>query len=93
MIALLTAAAIIAGSGSATPVELFGTAPVGDASLAESRGMTGLSVGLTERILRSSAEIEARNAFRFGALVPAIQMDVWWGTQGSQLIAGAVRNQ
>ena len=70
---------------------LFAVAPVSDETLSEMRGGQGLfsrlTVGGTARLL----DDHARADLRLTGGVSRVEMDVWWGTTGSELIAQSVR--
>lgn len=94
-LAMMTAAvaATTAVPGEAWAAEtrpVFATAAVDDATLAQARGgqspFRTLTIGSTYRL----ADAEARSFFRAG-MSARIEMDVWWGTVGAELVATSVR--
>lgn len=97
---MIKALTFIAAIAAATPSSAksypaldrpFATAPVEDLALEGTRGTANPGHLLTPFILRSTVERQSRDDLFFGASIAHTQMDVWWGTVGSQLIANAVR--
>lgn len=72
-----------------TPV--FAIAPIADASLADERGGQAPFARLTRGGALRLADDQARADLRQTGGVARIQMDVWWGSTGSELIAQSVR--
>ena len=92
MMYLLTIAATsLAVATPATNSSLpFATVAVSDDELAKVSGTASPYASLTRRSLVTIADSQSRNDFR--GTVASLQMEVWWGTIGSELIANAVRN-
>ena len=70
---------------------VFTTAPVDDAILANLRGgespFARLTVGTATRIVDDQARADLRQT----GSVSRVEMDVWWGSIGSEMIAQNVR--
>lgn len=70
---------------------LFAQGPVSDAVLADARGgqspFASLTVGSTYRLL----DADSRFQFRSVGTMARIEMDNWWGSTGSELVATSVR--
>lgn len=71
--------------------EAFGTPALSDGVLGDICGTASPYAPLSRRNLAGIADVQARSDFRQYGSVARIQMDVWWGTIGSELIANAVR--
>lgn len=71
---------------------LFGGAMIADTALAAIRGSADYSAGLTRRQARAAADLHASFDTRTLGSVARIEMDVWWGSAGSQLVANSVRS-
>ena len=67
----------------------FGVMPVADRALSASYGMALPSYDK----VGASVDFASRTDFRLTGSISRIEMDVWWGTVGSELIANAVRTQ
>ncbi|RYF12366.1 MAG: hypothetical protein EOO77_17545 [Oxalobacteraceae bacterium] len=65
--------------------------PVSEELLDATRGGTSLFASLSIGRLRSMTEANARSDLRFLGASGQYQMDIWWGTVGSELIAQSVR--
>lgn len=88
--ALLPASAAIAQPVPTAPP--FATAPVTDRMLDDVRGTAASYTLLTRGNLNRIADAQSRSDFRVQGSIPVLQMDNWWGSVGSELIANAVRN-
>ena len=67
--------------------------PVSNEMLNAIRGGTALFATMTRGRLTTMADAQARSDFRFLGASGQYQMDIWWGTEGSELIATTVRAQ
>ena len=65
--------------------------PVTDDVLSTARGGTALFATLSQGRVAMMADTNARGDFRFYGASAQYQMDIWWGTVGSELIAETVR--
>lgn len=72
---------------------MFGTRPVSDIELTSVRGTASPYAALSRRGLSNLADTQSRSDFRVTGSVATLQMEAWWGTIGSELIANAVRNR
>ena len=70
---------------------VFAATPMSDAMLADERGGQSPFARLTRGGALRLADDQARADLRQTGGVARIQMDVWWGTIGSELIAESVR--
>ena len=86
-------AAVSALAAPATPTAPFLTPAVSDQLLGETIGTGSPFAPLSRRNFAQFAEVQSRNDFRLFGSITALQMDAWWGTIGSELIANAVRDQ
>lgn len=75
----------------ANMVQAFGTPVLPDDALSDIRGTASPYASSTHRNFAGIADVQARSDFRQYGSVARIQMDVWWGTIGSELIAKAAR--
>lgn len=87
--AMLTAGIWAVPSTAGLPV--FETAPLSEQSLAVVTGGASPFGPLSRRQLGALADVEARTDLQFEAAIGRSQMDVWWSSAGSELIAGSVR--
>ncbi|RYF19555.1 MAG: hypothetical protein EOO77_09885 [Oxalobacteraceae bacterium] len=78
---------------SARPHSPFSVAPVSDVALEDVRGTASPYAPLSRGTLLILADEQSQTGFRLGGAINNLQMAVWWGTIGSELIANAVRNQ
>lgn len=93
MYLLTIAATSLAVATPATNSSLpFAAVAVSDDELAKVSGTASPYASLTRRSLVTIADSQSRNDFRGTGAVASVQMEVWWGTIGSELIANAVRN-
>jgi hypothetical protein len=91
---MLTSLVSLATGSASTAAEpnqrhLFGVNPVTDRTLGQSYAMALP----TYNDLELSADFVSPSDFRVFGSIGRVQMDVWWGTDGSELIAHAVRTQ
>ena len=70
---------------------MFAAMPMSDAALAAERGGESPFARLTRAGAVRLADDQARADLRQTGGVGRIEMDVWWGTIGSELIAESVR--
>lgn len=71
---------------------VFGNvSPVSEFALSEVRGTAAPVERLTRTTLRTAADRLSRDDSLFTGAIARIQMDVWWGSVGSEMIANAVR--
>lgn len=66
--------------------------PVSDELLGATRGGSALFASLSVGRVTSMADANARSDLRFLGSSGQYQMDIWWGTVGSELIAQTVRD-
>ena len=66
---------------------------VSDQELAKLHGTASPYAMLTRGNLARLADSQSRSDFRVVGSIATLQMEAWWGTIGSELIANAVRNQ
>lgn len=94
LIASAVAAAVASPAAAETtaPAPVFGGTAIGDAALAAIRGSADYSAGMTRRQARLSADLQSRFDTHAFVTVARIEMDVWWSSEGSQLIAESVRS-
>lgn len=88
-LAITMATPTYAAAASPAP---FATAAVSDDVLASARGGASPYGVLTRNALATLDDAHSRADFRLLGSVGNLQMDVWWGTIGSELIANAVRD-
>lgn len=93
MYLLTIAATSLAVATPATNNSLpFATVAVSDDELAKVSGTASPYASLSRQSLVAIADSQSRNDFRGTGAVANLQMEVWWGTIGSELIANAVRS-
>ena len=90
MTVIATMVAWPSGARAAETQPVFAVAAVSDAALAEARGGQSPFRPLTAGAAYRLADADARSFFRGGANA-RIQMDVWWGSTGAELVATSVR--
>ena len=71
----------------------FLTPAVSDQLLSETTGTGSPFAPLTRRNFAQFVEVQSRNDSRVFGSITVLQMDAWWGTIGSELIANSVRDQ
>ncbi|RYD21105.1 MAG: hypothetical protein EOP89_13670 [Lysobacteraceae bacterium] len=79
---------------TAQPTNMFqgyGATALSEGALDNVRGTASPYAPLSQRNFAGIADVQARSDFRQYGSVARIQMDVWWGTIGSELIANAAR--
>lgn len=76
----------VAAQAPASP--FTGAAPVTDLRLARTNGTNATSPGS----IKAASQNESSAFFDWAGRNGRTQMDVWWGTIGSELVAEAVRN-
>ena len=86
-------AAVPALAAPAAPEVPFLTPAVSDQLLSETVGTGSPFAPLSRRNFAQFTEVQSRNDSRLFGSITALQMDAWWGTIGSELIANAVRDQ
>lgn len=84
-------AATVSTCGAAEPGAWFAKTPLPDVALARVRGTSSPFAPLTSGDLLKLVDVQTHADLRQTGLVGRVQMDVWWGTIGSQLIANSVR--
>lgn len=83
----------IASAAPAGSLRPFAESTVSDEILGETRG-SGTPFGyVSRRQVSTNASNQLQFDSRMFGTIGRIQMDVWWGSVGSQLIANAVRAQ
>lgn len=88
--------AIVSTNVSASPLPAgapFAAAPVSEQTLGAITGTGAPYTPLSRSNLTALADNQSRNDFRFIGSTGGLQMEVWWGSIGSELIANAVRGQ
>ncbi len=71
----------------------FAERSVSDDVLSRVRGSGAPFALLTERQVTAFSEQQSQFDARVFGTVSRVQMDIWWGTEGSELIATTVRAQ
>lgn len=85
---LLTA---LSAAPAAAGAPVFETAPLSERSLASVTGGASPFGPLSRGQLAALADVQARTDQQFAAALGRNQMDVWWGSAGSELVASSVR--
>ncbi len=78
---------------SGTTPGIFSAQPVADSELGAARGAASPYAALSRGSLSRLSDAQSRSDFRVTGTISTLQMEVWWGTIGSELIANAVRNR
>ena len=73
--------------------QLFAERYVSDDILSRVRGSGSPFALLTERQVTAFSEQQSQFDARVFGTIGRVQMDIWWGTEGSELIATTVRAQ
>lgn len=96
IIAALLATAVTSSAAAQasyiTDGRAFAVAPLDEGGLAGVRGGASPFALLTVRTFSRIADDNGRADLRQTAGIGRVQMDVWWGSTGSELIAQSVRN-
>lgn len=87
----VTVVSVPASASLGTPT--FEMPAVSDQLLSEISGTASPYAPLSRSSFADLAEVQSRGDVRLFGLIASLQMDAWWGTIGSELIANAVRNQ
>lgn len=87
------ASATTASAQSESLVRPFAERSVADDVLSRVRGSGSPFALLTERQVTAFSDQQSQFDSRVFGTVGRVQMDVWWGSEGSELIATAVRAQ
>ena len=91
VIGLFGATTALAQTGNLT--KPFAERSVSDDVLSRVRGSGSPFALLTERQVTAFSEQQSQFDARVFGTIGRVQMDIWWGTKGSELIATTVRAQ
>lgn len=93
LIAALALFALPSVARANPPAPVFDTAAMPDHELAfESGTYAGTSAGLNPANLHAVIDADVRGWFRATSDISGVEMDVWWSTSGSDLIAANLRS-
>lgn len=87
----VTMVSVPASASPAAPT--FEVPAVSDQVLREISGTASPYAPLSRSNFADLAEAQSRGDVRLFGSIASLQMDAWWGTIGSELIANAIRNQ